>query len=64
MVLPFFLHWSPKITSQVLVRALDVRAPFAEIRTLAGETIEKWGRIDILVNNAGVGMLGIIEEVG
>ena len=43
---------------------LDVTAPFSELRILAGEVIEKWGRIDVLVNNAGSCLLGMTEEIG
>ena len=29
-------------------------ADFAQVETMVGDTIEKWGRVDVLVNNAGI----------
>ena len=59
-----FCFQSPETKSRVHILSLDVTAPTAELRALAAEAVEKWGRVDVLVNNAGVGILGITEEVG
>ncbi|KAL5499090.1 hypothetical protein ACEPAH_1608 [Sanghuangporus vaninii] len=55
---------NPETTSRVHTMKLDVTASFSELRILAGEVIEKWGRVDVLVNNAGSCLLGMTEEIG
>lgn len=55
---------SPETADRVHIMALDVTAPFSELREKAGEAVAKWGRVDCLINNAGAGMPGLTEEVG
>ena len=44
--------------------ALDVTAPFAEIKRQMDAAIEFWGRLDVVVNNAGITVNGPAEEIG
>ncbi|KAL5523047.1 hypothetical protein ACEPAF_1314 [Sanghuangporus sanghuang] len=55
---------NPETASRVHTMKLDVTASFSELHVLAGEVIEKWGRVDVLVNNAGSCLLGMTEEIG
>jgi len=46
------------------VLALDVTAPFAEIKRRMDDATEFWGRLDVAVNNAGIAVVGTTEEIG
>jgi NAD(P)-dependent dehydrogenase (short-subunit alcohol dehydrogenase family) len=46
----------------VVVRPCDVRNP-ADLEAIAGETVDRFGRLDILVVNAGVGAYGPFLEL-
>ncbi|KAI0260727.1 NAD-P-binding protein [Gloeopeniophorella convolvens] len=50
--------------SRLRVLALDVTAPFAEIKQQVDAAVSAWGRVDILVNNAGICKFGTTEELG
>jgi len=50
--------------TRLRVLALDVTAPFAEIKRRMDTAIEVWGRLDVVVNNAGIAVFGTTEEIG
>jgi len=50
--------------TRLRVLALDVTAPFAEIKRGMDTAIEFWGRLDVVVNNAGIAVVGTTEEIG
>ena len=50
--------------TRLRVLALDVSAPFAEIKRQVDIAIEFWGRLDVVVNNAGTAIFGTTEEMG
>ena len=50
--------------TRLRVLALDVTAPFAEIKRGMDSAIEFWGRLDVVVNNAGIAVVGTTEEIG
>ena len=50
--------------TRLRVLALDVTAPFAEIKRRMEEAIEFWGCLDVVVNNAGIAVVGTTEEIG
>ena len=50
--------------TRLRVLALDVTAPFAEIKRQIDTAIGFWGRLDVVVNNAGICAFGTTEEIG
>lgn len=50
--------------TRLRILALDVTAPFDDIRQQVDTAVNAWGRIDVLINNAGICYLGAIEEIG
>jgi NAD(P)-dependent dehydrogenase (short-subunit alcohol dehydrogenase family) len=50
-----------EMSTEGLARRVDV-ADEGETRSLAAETVERFGRIDVLFNNAGIAGVGDLEE--